>query len=317
MTRHVDMRPRRLSPGMTIGVVAPSGPVRDRAKLWQGIARLEQMGFRVVLGTHVFDSYGYLAGPDQARAADLASMLERDDVDAVMCVRGGYGAARTVRALDIERLRRLRSRPAKVFVGYSDITVLHAVLRRELGWRTFYGPMVSSFADPTDYTLSAFQQALLRAEPFEIARDPDEPFVTTLVAGQAAGRLAGGCLSLIVSLLGTPWELDLRDTILFFEDVHEAPYRIDRMLTQLLAAGQLDQSAGIVIGEHVGCAADDPTSSLSLEQVFDDLLRPLGIPCIYHLPIGHGRHLATLPLGAPAELDASRQRLRVLDPGVT
>jgi muramoyltetrapeptide carboxypeptidase len=243
-------------------------------------------------------------------------MLERDDVDGVVCLAGGYGAARTALAIDRERLRKLADRPAKVFVGFSDITFLHAVLAHELGWTTFYGPMVSSFGSSSDYTVAAFQRALIQVEPFDVLPNPDDPYVATLVEGQATGRLVGGCLSLIVSLLGTPWELDLRDSILFFEDVHEAPYRIDRMLTQLIAANKLQQCAGIVIGEHVECVPSGPRNSLGLEQVFDDRLRPLGIPILYNLPIGHGRHIATLPLGVQVELNATERRMRIVEPGV-
>ncbi|HEX5502195.1 MAG TPA: LD-carboxypeptidase [Thermomicrobiales bacterium] len=308
-------RPPRLQPGMTLGVVAPSGPVLERSVLHRGVAALEGLGFRVELAPHVRDVYGYLAGRDADRAADLLAMLERDDVDAVICLRGGYGAIRTVMALDRDRLRALATRPPKPFVGYSDITVLHAVLGRELGWTTFYGPMVASFADVSAYTVDGFRRALMATEPFAIPPDPDDPYVETLVPGAAEGALAGGCLSLVVALLGTPWELDLRGTIFCFEDVHEQPYGIDRMLAQLITAGKIQGCAGIVVGEHADCAARGP-SSLGLEQVFDDLLRPLGIPTLYHLPIGHGEHLATLPLGARARLDASARTLTVLESGV-
>lgn len=310
-------KPRRLEPGMTVGIVAPSSPVRTPGRLDRGVKQLEQLGFRVVLGTHVHDTYGYLAGADAARTDDLLIMLERDDVDAVLCLGGGYGAARTVQALDLARLRRLRERPAKAFVGYSDITVLHALLQHELGWMTYYGPMASSLAEASDYTLAAFQRALMSAVPFAVqSPESDAPPWRTLFPGRAEGVLVGGCLSLIVSLLGTPWAWNLRDKIFFFEDVGEQPYRIDRMLTQLLMAGLLAECAGIVIGEHVDCEPREPEKSLRLEQVFEDLLRPLGVPLVYGLPIGHGRHLATLPIGARVVLDASAPELRLLEPGV-
>ncbi|MDP9310668.1 MAG: LD-carboxypeptidase [Chloroflexota bacterium] len=312
----VQAKPRRLAAGMTLGVIAPSSPVRTPGKVERGLARLEQLGFEVVLGAHVHETYGYLAGADAARADDLLTMLERDDVDAVVCLGGGYGAARTIQALDLDRLRRLRRGPVKPFVGYSDITVLHALLQHELHWTTFYGPMISSFADATAYTLEAFRQALMTAEPFPIHSAPDAPPLQTLVAGRAQGVLVGGCLSLMVSLVGTPWAWDLRKKIVFFEDVGEQPYRIDRMLTQLIMAGGLTECAGIVIGEHVDCEPREPHKSLRLEQVFADLLRPLGVPMLYGLPIGHGHHLATLPVGARVELDASGQQLRFLEPGV-
>ncbi len=309
-------KPPRLEAGMTLGVVAPSGPVPERSTARRGVMGLERLGFRVVLGRHALDSRGYIAGEDGDRAEDLLAMLERDDVDGVICLRGGYGAIRTAMAIDLQRLRQLRDGPVKPFVGYSDITVLHALLGRELEWTTFYGPMASSFAKPTEYTLVAFRSALMEVEPFDVLPDPDDPYVETLVPGMVEAPLAGGCLSLVVSLLGTPWEIDLAGKIFFFEDVGEAPYRVDRMLAQLIAARKLQKCAGIVAGEHVDCAPSGPNNSLGLEQVFDDLLRPLGVPTLYHLPVGHGRHHATLPLGARAALDATNRRLRILEPGV-
>lgn len=311
-------QPPRLRPGMTLGVVAPSSQVLERSTVGRGVAALERLGFRVVFGAHARDRYGYLAGRDADRADDLLTMFERDDVDGVICARGGYGASRTALPLlaDRARLGRLAGRAPKPFIGYSDITILHAILARELGWTTFYGPMVASFAVATEYTVAAFRRALLETGPFEIAPDPDDPYVETLVPGAAEGELAGGCLQLVVSSLGTPWEIDLRDKIFFFEDVHVQPYEVDRMLAQLLAAGQLGRCAGIVIGEHIDAAPKGGTPSLGLEDVFDDLIRPLGIPTLYHLPIGHGRHLATLPLGARARLDATQKSLRVLESGV-
>lgn len=311
-------KPPRLTAGMTLGVVAPSSPVLERSTVNRGVAALERLGFRVVFGAHARDSYGYLAGQDADRADDLLTMLEREDVDAVICLRGGYGAIRTANALRDrrDRLARLARREPKPFIGFSDITVPHAILGRELGWTTFYGPMVVSFARATDYTVAAFGQALMAAEPFAILPDPDDPYVETLVAGEAEGELAGGCLQLLVALIGTPWEVDLRGKLFFFEDVHCAPYEIDRMLSQLLAAGKLQECAGIIIGEHADCGQKAPVNTLGLEQVFDDLIRPLGIPTLYHLPLGHGRHLATLPLGVRARLDATVQTLRILEPGV-
>lgn len=312
------LKPARLQPGMTLGVVAPSSQVLERSVVNRGVAALERLGFHVVFGAHARDSRGYLAGQDDDRADDLLAILERADVDGVICVRGGYGASRTALPLmrQRERLRRLANRPPKPVIGYSDITVLHAILARELGWVTFYGPMILSFADASEYTVAAFRRALMETAPFDILPDPDDPYVETLVPGAVEGELAGGCLQLVVSSLGTPWEIDLRDKIFFFEDVHCAPYEIDRMLAQLLGAGHLQQCAGIVIGEHADCTPKGTMNTLGLEEVFDDLIRPLGIPTLYHLPIGHGRHLATLPIGARVRLDATNKALRVLEAGV-
>jgi muramoyltetrapeptide carboxypeptidase len=310
------VKPPRLQAGMTLGVVAPSSQAFERSSVARGVAALERLGFRVVFAPHAGDRRGYLAGDDADRAEDLLSIFFRDDVDAVLCLRGGYGAIRTALHLDRDRLAQLKERPPKPFIGFSDITVPHVILGKELNWITFYGPMVGGFATATDYTLAAFRRALMVDEPFDILPDPDDPYVGTIVAGVAEGELVGGCLPLIIALMGTPWELDLRGKVFFFENVHRQPYEVDRMLTQLLVAGKLQECAGIVIGEHTDCGPKGNTPTLSLEEVFDDLIRPLGIPTIYHLPIGHGRHIATLPIGAHVRLDATEQRLHILETAV-
>ena len=313
-------KPPRLQEGMTLGVVAPSSPVLENADVNRGVAGLERLGFKLAFGGHARDSRGYLAGQDGERADDFLTMLERDDINAVICLRGGYGAARTLNALRTPerraRLARLAGQSPKAVIGYSDITMIHALVGRELGWTSFYGPVVTSFARATDYTLAAFRRALLETEPFDILPDPDDPYVETIVPGAVEAELAGGCLSLVATTIGTPWEIDLRGKLFFFEDVHEEPYGIDRVLTHLLAAGKLQECAGIVIGEHADCRQRTPTNTIGLGDVFNDLIRPLGVPTIYHLPIGHGKHQATLPLGVRARLDATNQTLRILEPGV-
>lgn len=309
-------KPPRLKAGMTLGVVAPSSQIFERSVTNRGVAVLEKLGFNVVFAPHAQDRYGYLAGADRDRADDLLSMFFRDDVDAVMCMRGGVGANRTANALDRDLLAKLKDRPPKPFIGFSDITVPHAIFAKELNWVTFYGPMIITFPRATEYTLAAFRRALMETEPFDILPDPDDSYVETMVPGVAEGELVGGCLQLLAALVGTPWEVETRGKILFFEDVHVPPFSIDRSLSQLIAAGKLQECAGIVIGEHIDCAPKN-APSLSLEQVFDDLVRPLGIPTLYHLPIGHGAHLATLPIGVQARLDATNRTLSILEPGVT
>ncbi|MDA8332381.1 MAG: LD-carboxypeptidase [Candidatus Dormibacteraeota bacterium] len=309
-------RPGRLGPGMRIGVVAPSGATLEESEVSRGRATLEGMGFEVQLAPHALDQYGHLSGQDRDRASDLLEMLERSDISAVMCLRGGAGAMRTALALDPDRLERLRGDRPKVFIGYSDITVLHQVVAKSLGWVTFYGPMLASMANPSDYTLTAFQRAVTSADGFAIGPDPDDPYVETIVPGVVEGELVGGCLTLLASLVGTPWQPDLSGRVLFFEDVDEEPYAIERYLGQLVASGALRRCAGIVVGEHANCEPKRPGPTLGLEQVLKDMLKPLGIPVLYHLPIGHGRHLATLPMGVAARLDADSGVVTLLQSGV-
>ncbi|HUY62133.1 MAG TPA: LD-carboxypeptidase [Candidatus Dormibacteraeota bacterium] len=310
-------RPPRLRPGGRLGIVAPSSPIPEPSMTARGVAVLTRLGFETVPAPHAEAADGHLAGPDADRAADLLLMLERDDIDGVICLRGGMGAIRTAMALDGRRLAALRERPAKAFIGFSDITVPHAVLGRALNWVTFYGPMVITMGRATPYTLEAFRRALMAADPFEIEPDPDDPYVGTVVPGVAEGELVGGCLALLATLVGTPWEPDYRGKVVFFEDVDEDPSQIERFLAQLLAAGRLQSCAGILIGEHHNCGRRDPEPMLGLERVFSDLLRPLGVPVLYHLPVGHGRHIATLPIGAPVRLYASGGRFQVLEGGVS
>ena len=308
-------RPPRLQSGMTLGIVAPSSPVFERSDVHRGVAALEKLGVHIVFGPHAHDRREYLAGHDRDRADDLLAMFFRDDVDAVMCLRGGTGATRTAYAMDRDHLARLRDRPPKPFIGYSDISVFHALFGKELGWVTFYGPVLTSFAHATDYTLASFRQALMEAEPFDILPNPDDPYVETIVPGVVEGELVGGTLPVLNWTVGTPWELDLRDKILFIETNRRGPGDVDRFLSHLLAAGRLQQCAGLVIGELFESGPQTP-GSLSLAEIFDDLIVPLGIPTLYNLPIGHGKHHATLPIGVQARLDATEKTLRILEPGV-
>jgi muramoyltetrapeptide carboxypeptidase len=292
-------RPARLRPGARVAVVAPSSPPPEPSMLGRGIRALGRLGLETVVAPGAWEVQGYLAGDDRRRAEDLLWALGDDSIDAVWCARGGYGAQRTVAALPDGELQALRGRDAKALIGFSDITVLHALVSARLGWVSFHGPVVSDLGRASEYTLAGVRDALFAAEPFTVAPHPDDEFVTTLVPGQAEGPLAGGCLTLLAALAGTPLQVDFAGRIAFFEDVHEPPYRIDGRLSQLLAAGCFRECAGIVIGEHVA-----------------DLLAPLGIPCCFYLPLGHGAHLATLPIGARAQLDADQGVLRIVEPGV-
>jgi muramoyltetrapeptide carboxypeptidase len=307
--------PPRLAGGRRVAVIAPSSGVLEPSRLARGIAELERMGLEVVLGAHVREIRGYLAGSDRGRAEDLLWALGDPTIDAVWCARGGYGAQRTVAALAPGEIEALAGRPAKVFIGFSDITVLHALIARHLGWVTFYGPNVVSLGDRDTFTLDGVRRALFDAEPYAVGAHPDDPWVSTLHPGVAEGPLAGGCLTLLAALTGTPLQVSFAGRICFFEDVDESAYVIDRALSQLLAAGCLEGCRGIVIGEHADVAAEGP-SSLGLEQVFEDLLAPLGIPTCFPLPLGHGKHLGTVPLGAPVQLDANAGTLAVLGPAV-
>jgi muramoyltetrapeptide carboxypeptidase len=313
----VPTKPKHLAPGDVLGIVSPSSPsARDsdieRLRRWA-----DEQGLGVKVFPHARDRHGYLAGTDEARAADLTAAFADRDVDAVLTMRGGFGGWRMVPHVDYDVIR---ANP-KLFSGYSDITALHLAIGAQADLITFYGPSASSLIgrSPSPYTLRHFLRATMNPEPIgEIEKDPDDPFTWSITGGVAEGPLRGGCLTLLVQSLGTPWEVDWRGCVVFVEDVNEEPYRIDGYLTQLKLAGKLDGIAGFVIGEHVDCGPRQfrpsyPYGTFSTEEVYRQHLEPLGVPVMIGLPCGHGRHLASLPLGAPARLDADAGSLTTLE----
>ena len=309
------VKPSMLVPGNTIAVISPSSRP-DPVFLQKGIAWLEDQGFRVVTGKHVLDRRGYLAGRDIDRARDLQEMFVRDDIHAIWCAQGGYGSMRVLRLLDFSAIRKT----PKIFVGYSDITGFHAAIQRYAGMVTFHGPLVAHEIgrDFTEYTRSHVISALMStAAPIHIKNGEDAPNPVTICSGIARGRVVGGNLSLLANLMGTPYEPDFSGAIVVLEDVSEAPYRIDRMLMQLILAGKLQSARGIILGECTDCVPAKPgTPTLQLEEVFEELIAPLGIPAFYGLSIGHGRDKAVIPLGVQAQLDADDARLTLLESGV-
>jgi muramoyltetrapeptide carboxypeptidase len=314
-------KPRRLRAGDVVAIVAPATPWESRSELLRAVAGLEGWGLEVVLGAHVSDRHGYLAGRDQDRAADLAWAFGDPAIRAVFCLQGGYGAPRLVPILDRDAIA---SNP-KALCGYSDITTLHLAIE---AWApvptiTFYsnGAVGVGAADVTEVSKGSMRRALFSDEVYgAIPPNPDDPYVRTITGGTAQGRLTGGCLDLVCQSLGTPIEIDTRDRMLYLEDLDVDTYELDGRLTQLRNAGKLQQAAGIVIGEmnDVGWRFDKAAfmQDLSIEDVLEEVIGPLGVPCIYGLPIGHGKHHVTVPHGAHALLDADAGTL-VIDEVVT
>ncbi len=317
------IRPRRLAQGQTIGIIAPSAAPNEPERIRFAIETVESLGFKVRPGPHLYHREGYLAGDDAARADDLNAMFADDSVDAIWCVRGGYGASRILPTLDYSLMQR---RP-KALIGYSDITALHMAIHRHAGLVTFHGPV--AFRAFTPYTLGELKRVLWTAEtpvrlggppPFERAegRVDWDNRVTTLQPGKARGRLLGGNLCLMSHLVGTPYLPDLRGAILFLEDIEEAYYRIDRMLTQLWLSGALAGVAGMAFGKFTGC---EPSAfflqNRPLEDILAERFRALGIPAVSGLMIGHIEDQTTLPVGCLAELDADAGTLTLLEPGVS
>lgn len=307
---------RALQPGDVIGIVAPSGPVPEEA-LAAGVKRLEGWGFQVKVGPSVLDRRGYLAGIDEARAHDFNALWADPSVAGILCARGGYGAMRLLDRIDWAMVR---ERP-KFFCGFSDITALHLALERVAGLVTFHGPMAAAFGEAAAYNEAGLLRAMTETRPLctlpwpEAAeRAAGAPVPLVIRPGVAEGRLVGGNLTLICALMGTPWEPDLAGRLLMIEEVDEAPYRVDRMLQQLLLAGKLQQVKGIVVGDSPSCMrGPEGKPSLTLPEVLEDLLGPLGVPVLYGFPSGHTGYRTTLPLGVQVRLNATAGTLSVLE----
>ena len=314
------IRPNRLQPGDTIGIVAPASAPPDPRNIDRAITVLEKLGFKIKPAPNVRRRWGFLAGSDRDRAGDLMRMFTDKKVQAILCMRGGYGAARLLPLLDYRVLRR----NAKIFVGYSDITSLHCAFLTKANLVSFHGPMLHSdfiHADMPKFTGQSFFRTLMEpAPPGNIAQGYRRKTVEVLHGGMARGRLIGGNLTLLCSTVGTPWQPPFRNRILFFEDLGEQPYRFDRMLTYLLNCGLLQQLAGVAIGLNHDC--EDPKAKRgheyrqSLADVLKERLLPLKIPVVTGLPFGHVPHNATLPVGARVTLDANHGELIVNEPVV-
>lgn len=307
---------KRLQKGDTIGLIAPSGAVRTEGAIERAIEETKRMGYRVKVGESCGKVYGYLSGTDEVRARDINVMFADDEVDAIVCVRGGYG---TMRLLDLLDYDVIRANP-KIFVGYSDITALHAAMFERCGLVTFHAPMAVSdwSGGPLDEASRASMlRALASSEPMgELVNTPEYHARQTVVPGTCEGTLVGGNLSLITGLLGTPYELDVKDRILFIEEVGERTYCVDRMLTQLRLSGAFDKCAGVVFGDFKDCPIEYPAFGLSLEEVIRDVVVPCGKPVFAGLQVGHCTPKLSLPHGVRCRLDADRCVLEVLEAAV-
>lgn len=298
-------KPHPLRPGATIGIAAPAGPV-DPERLLAGERLLHEAGFETFRRGDLFTRAGYLAGDDERRAGELMALVRDDRVDAILCARGGYGSHRIISQLDAAQVRAA----AKPLVGYSDITTLLLWQWRCAGLIGFHGPMLERGECLEAASLEALI-ALLSGS----TEKPEALRGKGCGGGRGEGRLMGGSLSLVVASLGTPWEIDPRDAILLLEEVNEPPYRIDRMLEQLHAAGKLDRLAGVGIGAICDCK-DTRYPEPSAEQVIRDFTDRLDVPIVTSLPFGHGGSNQPWPFGVRGALDGDRGELQILEPGV-
>ena len=309
---------RPLAEGGTIGVASPASGFENRSEVLRGVEWWESRGYRVKLGEHVFARDDYVAGDPRARAADLEAHFADPEVDVVQCLQGGFGSAEVIPHLDFGVV----AANPKPFLGFSDITSLHVALRQRAGLATFYsyGLVGMGAKDTSDFTRKRLLHVVTGGGVGDVPRDPDDPYVRAIAPGKATGPLVGGCLWLLVQTMGTPWEIDLDDAILFFEDYDAPPWNVDGMLTQLAHAGKLARVRGVVVGDMEKCdwreTRPEWPRTRSLEDVLERNLEPLGVPVVYKFPLGHGKHLATIPLGVRASLDADARTLTVEEPAL-
>jgi muramoyltetrapeptide carboxypeptidase len=315
------IRPPALQPGDTVGLITPASYVSDPDRLLLAERTLKHFGLTPKWGRHIGKRSGYLGGSVQERLDDLHEMFRDRSVNAVWAIRGGYGSAQLLDRIDYGLLRK----NPKIFLGYSDITAMHLAIQKQAGLVTFHGPVVLSRF--SDFTQTHFRRALFETEPIGTLTNPPpsnwlrpDHLLRTVRPGKARGALTGGNLTLISTMMGTPYEIETRGRILLLEDVDEQPYSIDRMLTQLRLAGKFDGVAGVVFGECSECRPREFRPSLestfSTGEVIDQILGDLKVPVLSGLTIGHTDDQLTIPLGLAATLDADKGELVIEEAGV-
>jgi muramoyltetrapeptide carboxypeptidase len=295
---------RPLTQGARVALVAPAGVVRSRKDFDRAVENVRSFGWIPVIGENVRLRAGYLAGTDDERLADLNSAIRDDSIDAIWCIRGGYGSMRLLDRVDYEAL----AADPRPVIGFSDITALHSAIQCRTGLVTFHAP--TARATIPDFT----RESLIRALVNQSDSCGTAPGGRTLAAGRARGRLIGGNLALVTALMGTLYAYDFNGAILVLEDIGEAVYRIDRMLRQLLLAGALQKCAGMVTGDFRPPREEIPGDNRDLDEVLTEAAKAAGIPCFAGAPFGHVATQWTIPLGANAELDADARSLRVIAP---
>ncbi len=313
------VKPARLRPGDVVGLIDPASATWERVDVEIAVESLAALGLEAKLGEHLLDRRGYFAGPDENRARDLNRMFADPDVKAIHCLRGGWGSARLLPLIDFDAV----ARSPKILLGYSDITALVLSMHARTGLVTFHGPNGASQWNP--FNVGWFRRVLMDGEAvtFENVREVTEKHLTqvehrvqTITPGRARGRLLGGNLTVLTTMLGSGFVPDWREAVLFLEDVNEAPYRIDRMLTQLGLAGILGQAKAVIWGTCSKCTPGEGYGSLTMEDVLDDHVKPLGVPAWQGAMIGHIDRQFTLPVGLEVEVDATAGTIRMLEPAV-
>jgi muramoyltetrapeptide carboxypeptidase len=290
-----------LESGAHVALISPAGPLQKTEELPRAQENTRTLGWEPIVGRHATERVGYLAGSDRDRLNDTNLALRDPKIEAIWCLRGGYGMLRILAGIDYDAL----SRTPKAIIGYSDITALHAAVQRKCRLVTYHGPTARETL--TDFSRDSLRRAVVaQTDSCGVA-----PNAREINAGGAEGRLVGGNLAVLASLCGTPFAPDLSDGILILEDVNEPVYRIDRMLQQLKLSGALNGCKAIAFGQCVKCPEDAGGGGRSFDEVLGELAHALGVPCLAGIPVGHIDEQWTIPLGAMAKLDTARRELTV------
>ncbi len=312
------LRAQRLKPGDTIGLVSPSAATYERDRFEIAHENLKALGFKVKEGASLRARHGHFAGTDAQRSVDINTMFADPAVHGIVAMAGGSGATRMLHLLDHDLIRR----NPKCFCGYSDITAVLNAVHAKTGLVCFHGQMAGS--DWNEFSLGYFRRMLMEASTVQFKNPVDlagqltqtKGRTQTIRAGRARGRLLGGNLTVLTTLMGTPYAPDFRGSVLFLEDVNEHIYRVDRMLAHLRLAGVFNQLAGVVLGQFTDCKPSDTYGELPLEDVFDDYFKPLNIPVFSGSMFGHVRLKFSLPVGAEVEMNAAEGSMTLLQPAV-
>ena len=315
-----NLRPKALKKGNTIGLIAPGYAIKPEV-LMEAKETLEKMGFIPYHTDRIHGNHGYFSNTDGERATDLNEMFANKNVDGILCARGGYGCTRIMHLIDYG----LIGKNPKALIGFSDITALLNGIHQETGLITFHGPVGSTINDP--YSIGHLLNVVMNSQKLpplitnvEITDQEEyskpEYGRYCINPGIVTGKLVGGSLTLVNALIGTPYEIDFTDTLVFLEDVEEAPYRIDRMLTQLMQGKTFGKAAGIALGVFKGCDSVPDPKSFTLKEVIMDRIKPLGIPAVYGMTFGHIENNFTLPIGIKATLDTKKMTLQLLEKAV-
>jgi len=287
--------PTRLKPGDTIGIIAPASSF-DNKKFEQGLSVLNAMGFELFVPADLFREKGYLAGPDAHRAELVTRLFSDPGIDAICCARGGFGSIRTLPLLDYDLIRM----HPKICVGFSDISALLSALYTRCSLVTLHGPVVTVLGEASSKTIDHLYHAMTTDEALKMVPEKGR----TLRPGLARGPVAGGNLTSLCQLLGTPFQPDFKGHVLILEERGEKEYRIDRMLSQMKLAGCFDQLAGLVLGSFMDCGEEE-----GIFRIVDNIFQNPSMPILAGFDFGHGQHNLTIPLGIPATLDANRRGL--------